>query len=146
MGSEPIPRRSRLAIGVARGMSTMMVTTLFRGGMLLGMLLIAISGAASPWGGEEESQLASHQSSLANNGVHSVMKRGAAGEVKKRKSEKKSGSKTEKKKKGKQEKSVKKGKNRKGKKTKGEKGKLEKGKKKKKSKNGKKRNGGKSKS
>merc|ERR1739838_1060719 len=125
MGSEPIPRRSRLAIGVARGMSTMMVTTLFRGGMLLGMLLIAISGAASPWGGEDENQLASHQSSLANNGVHSVMKRGAAGEVKKRKSEKKSGSKTEKKKKknkGKKEKSVKKGRNRKGKKSKAKKG------------------------
>merc|ERR1711971_949776 len=102
--SEPITRRSSLALGMARGLSSMMVT-LFRGGLLLGMLLIAISGAASPWGGEDESQLASHQSSLANNGVHSVMKRGAAGEVKKRKSEKKSGSKTEKKKKGKKEKS-----------------------------------------
>merc|ERR1712172_29684 len=91
-----------LGVGMARVMSStsMMVTTLFRGGVLLGMLLCAISGAASPWGGEEESQLASHQSSLANYGVHSVMRRGAAGEVKKRKSdEKKSDSKTEKKKK-----------------------------------------------
>merc|ERR1739842_42774 len=111
MGSEPITRRSRLAR--ARGMSSSSMVTLFRGGMLLGMLLIAISGAASPWGGEGESQLASHQSSLANNGVHSEMERGAA-EVKKRKSEKKSGSKTEKKKK--KENSIKKGKNRKGKK------------------------------
>merc|ERR1711971_1504513 len=133
--SEPITRRSSLALGMARGLSSMMVT-LFRGGLLLGMLLIAISGAASPWGGEDGSQLASHQSSLANNGVHSVMKRGAA-EVKRKSDEKKSGSKTEKKKK--KEKSVKKGKNRKGKKSKGEKGKLKKGNKKK-SKKGKKRN------
>merc|ERR1712172_69061 len=129
--SEPITRRSRLA------MAKSMMVTLFGGGVLLGMLLIAISGAASPWGGEgDESQLASHQSSLANNGVHSVMKRGAA-EVKRKSDEKKSGSKTEKKKK--KEKSVKKGKNRKGKKSKGEKGKLKKGNKKK-SKKGKKRN------
>merc|ERR1712172_33791 len=109
------------------GMAKSMMVTLFRGGVILGILLIAISGAASPWGGEDESQLASHQSSLANYGVRSVMKRGAAGEVKQRKSEKKSGSKTEKKKKG--EKSVKNGKNRKGKMSKGEKGKLKKGKK-----------------
>ena len=74
------------------------------------------------------------------------MKRGA-GEVRKRKSEKKSGGETEMKKggKGKKEKDVKKGKNRKGKSNKGgkeTKGKLKKGKKKN---NGKKRNGGKSK-
>merc|ERR1711934_612794 len=54
----------------------------------LGMLL-AISGAASPWGGEGESQLASHQSPFASNGVRSVMKRGAG--VVKRKSDKKPG-------------------------------------------------------
>ena len=79
-----------------------------------------------------------------------MMRRGADGEVKKRKSEKKSGSKAEKKKKkkkeGKKEKGIKKKKNRKGKKSKGEKGKgkLKNGKKKKR-KNGKTRSGGKSK-
>merc|ERR1712037_807621 len=65
------------------GMASSMVT-LFRGGVLLGMLL-AISGAASPWAGEDGSQLASHQSFLANNGVRSVMKRGAGEVNKKRK-------------------------------------------------------------
>merc|ERR1712110_1013691 len=58
------------------------------GSLLLGLLL-AISGAASPWGGEGESQLASHRSPFASNGVRSVMKRGAG--VVKRKSDKKSG-------------------------------------------------------
>merc|ERR1711972_721833 len=106
------------SLGMARRqVASSMVVTLLRGGVLLGMLL-AISGAASPWGGEDESQLASHQSSsLANNGVRSVMKRGA--EVVKRKSKKKSVSGTEKKKKKKgeekkNEKNVEKGKNRKG--------------------------------
>merc|ERR1712037_664350 len=123
------------------GMASSMVT-LFRGGVLLGMLL-AISGAASPWAGEDGSQLANHQSFLANNGVRSVMKRGAAEVKKKRKSDKKPRGETEEKEKkkkvekGKKEKNVKKGKNRKGKK--GKKGKLKKGKKKK---NGKRRNGG----
>merc|ERR1711990_324148 len=101
------------------------MVTLFGGGVLLGMLL-AISGAASPWAGEDGSQLASHQSFLANNGVRSVMKRGT--EEVKRKSKKKSGP-TEKKKKKK-----------KGEKCKGKKSEKGKGKK-----NGKKRNGGKSK-
>merc|ERR1712130_1084083 len=103
------------SLGMARRQvsSSSMVVTLLRGAVLLGMLL-AISGAASPWGGEDESQLASHQSSsLANNGVRSVMKRGA-GAVK-RKSKKKSVSGTEKKKnkkgeKGKKEKNLEKGK------------------------------------
>merc|ERR1712032_534761 len=132
------------------GPGSSMMVTLFRGAVLLGILLLAISGAASPWGGEDESQLASHQTLVSNNGVHSLMRRGADGEVKKRKSEKKSGSKAEKKKKkkkeGKKEKGIKKKKNRKGKKSKGEKGKgkLKKGKKKKR-KNGKTRSGGKSK-
>merc|ERR1719275_129809 len=101
------------------------MVSLFRGGLLLGMLL-AISGAASPWAGEDGGQLASHHSFLANSGVRSVMKRGA-GAVK-RKSEKKSGGEgTEKKKKkkkggkGKKERNIKKGKNRKGKKSQGEK-------------------------
>merc|ERR1712037_454722 len=76
------------SLGMARRlMSTM--DTLFRASLLLGLLL-AISGAASPWGGEGESQLASHQSPFTSNGVRSVMKRGA-GVVKKRKSDKKSG-------------------------------------------------------
>merc|ERR1711874_430609 len=75
------------SLGMARRlMSTM--DTLFRASLLLGLLL-AISGAASPWGGEGESQLANHQSPFASNGVRSVMKRGA--EVVKRKSDKKSG-------------------------------------------------------
>merc|ERR1712088_746458 len=75
------------SLGMARRlMSTM--DTLFRASLLLGLLL-AISGAASPWGGEGESQLASHQSPFASNGVRSVMKRGAG--VVKRKSDKKSG-------------------------------------------------------
>merc|ERR1712001_468009 len=76
------------SLGMARRlMSTM--DTLFRASLLLGLLL-AISGAASPWGGDEgESQLASHQSPFASNGVRSVMKRGAG--VVKRKSDKKSG-------------------------------------------------------
>merc|ERR1712037_687744 len=96
------------------GMASSMVT-LFGGGVLLGMLL-AISGAASPWAGEDGRQLASHQSFLANNGVRSVMKRGAGEVNKKRKSEKKPGGEKKKKKKGvkgKKEKNVKKGKNRK---------------------------------
>merc|ERR1711935_795670 len=116
------------SLGMAGRLLSSMVSmvTLLRGGLLLGLLL-AISGAASPWGGEEESRLASHQSSLANNGVRSVMKRGTGGV--KRKSEKKSGGGTERQKKtkkgekGKKEKNVKKGKNRKGKKSKGERGK-----------------------
>merc|ERR1712226_1226539 len=75
------------SLGMARRlMSTM--DTLFRASLLLGLLL-AISGAASPWGGEGESQLGSHQSPFASNGVRSVMKRGAG--VVKRKSDKKSG-------------------------------------------------------
>merc|ERR1711981_396456 len=75
------------SLGMARRlMSTM--DTLFRASLLLGLLL-AISGAASPWGGEAESQLASHQSPFASNGVRSVMKRGAG--VVKRKSDKKPG-------------------------------------------------------
>merc|ERR1712083_348015 len=76
------------SLGMARRlMSTM--DTLFRASLLLGLLL-AISGAASPWGGDEgESQLASHQSPFASNGVRSVMKRGAG--VVKRRSDKKSG-------------------------------------------------------
>merc|ERR1712210_366606 len=75
------------SLGMARRlMSTM--DTLFRASLLLGLLL-AISGAASPWGGESESQLASHRSPFASNGVRSVMKRGAG--VVKRKSDKKSG-------------------------------------------------------
>merc|ERR1739842_121253 len=90
------------------GMASSMVT-LFRGGVLLGMLL-AISGAASPWAGEDGSQLASHQSFLANNGVRSVMKRGAAEVKKKRKSEKKPGGRTEENKKKKKKKKVEKGK------------------------------------
>merc|ERR1712032_1702639 len=124
------------SLGMARGPGSSMMVTLFRGAVLLGILLLAISGAASPWGGEDESQLASHQTLVSNNGVHSLM----------RKSEKKSGSKAEKKKKkkkeGKKEKGIKKKKNRKGKKSKGEKGKgkLKKGKKKKR-KNGKTRSG-----
>merc|ERR1712032_1549970 len=129
------------SLGMARGPGSSMMVTLFRGAVLLGILLLAISGAASPWGGEDESQLASHQTLVSNNGVHSLMRRGADGEVKKRKSEKK-----KKKKEGKKEKGIKKKKNRKGKKSKGEKGKgkLKKGKKKKR-KNGKTRSGGKSK-
>merc|ERR1712203_1182530 len=75
------------SLGMARRlMSTM--DTLFMASLLLGLLL-AISGAASPWGGEGESQLASHQSPFASNGVRSVMKRGAG--VVKRKSDKKPG-------------------------------------------------------
>merc|ERR1711910_303743 len=120
------------SLGMARGPGSSMMVTLFRGAVLLGILLLAISGAASPWGGEDESQLASHQTLVSNNGVHSLMRRGADGEVKKRKSEKKSDSKAEKKKKKKK---------RKGKKSKGEKGKLKKGKKKKR-KTGKTRSGG----
>merc|ERR1712083_454646 len=101
------------SLGMARGPGSSMMVTLFRGAVLLGILLLAISGAASPWGGEEESQLGSHQSSsLANNGVHSLMRRGADGEVKTRRSENKSDSKAEKKKKkkmkeGKEEKGIK---------------------------------------
>merc|ERR1712060_896683 len=75
------------SLGMARRlMSTM--DTLFRASLLLGLLL-AISGVASPWGGEGESQLASHQSPFASNGVRSVMKRGSG--VVKRNSDKKSG-------------------------------------------------------
>merc|ERR1711974_267181 len=75
------------SLGMARRlMSTM--DTLFRASLLLGLLL-AISGAASPWGGDGESQLASHHSPFASNGVRSVMKRGAG--VVKRKSDKKPG-------------------------------------------------------
>merc|ERR1712168_572635 len=103
------------------GMARHGMVSLFRGGVLLGMLL-AISGAASPWAGEDGGQLASHQSFLANSGVRSVMKRGAR--AVKRKSEKKSGGggtekKKKKKKGGKKERNIKKGKNRKGKKSQG---------------------------
>merc|ERR1711909_2326 len=105
------------SLGMARRPMTISVVTLFRGGVLLGMLL-AIAGAASPWGGKDGSQLlASQQSFLANHGVRSMMKRGAGevGRIREDKSERDDKKKKKKKKrveaKEKKNKNIKKGKN-----------------------------------
>merc|ERR1712156_502682 len=85
---------------------------LFKGAMLLGMLL-AISGAASPWGGESGSQIESRPSSFlaaARDGVRSIMKR-ATGDEENNERKRKMGNSKRKKGKGKKERRVKKRKN-----------------------------------
>merc|ERR1712211_58766 len=81
--SESLGKDSIVAIqlGMAVGRLPSMATSLFKGAMLLGMLL-AISGAASPWGGESGSQIESRPSSFlaARDGVRSIMKRATGDE------------------------------------------------------------------
>merc|ERR1712211_78705 len=82
--SESLGKDSIVAIqlGMAVGRLPSMATFLFKGAMLLGMLL-AISGAASPWGGESGSQIESRPSSFlaaARDGVRSIMKRATGDE------------------------------------------------------------------
>merc|ERR1712107_867699 len=82
--SESLGKDSIVAIqlGMAMGRLPSMATFLFKGAMLLGMLL-AISGAASPWGGESGSQIESRPSSFlaaARDGVRSIMKRATGDE------------------------------------------------------------------
>merc|ERR1711928_10469 len=89
-----------------------MATFLFKGAMLLGMLL-AISGAASPWGGESGSQIESRPSSFlaaARDGVRSIMKQ-ATGDEENNEKKKKMGNSKSKKGRGKKERRVKKRKN-----------------------------------
>merc|ERR1712088_914805 len=86
--SESLGKDSIVAIqlGMAVGRLASMATFLFKGAMLLGMLL-AISGAASPWGGESGSQIESRPSSFlaaARDGVRSIMKRATGDEEKKK--------------------------------------------------------------
>merc|ERR1711972_1005937 len=86
-----------------------MATFLFKGAMLLGMLL-AISGAASPWGGESGSQIESRPSSFlatARDGVRSIMKR-ATGDEENNGKKKKMGNSKSKKGRGKKERKKKK--------------------------------------
>merc|ERR1712107_813717 len=82
--SESLGKDSIVAIqlGMAVGRLPSIATFLFKGAMLLGMLL-AISGAASPWGGESGSQIESRPSSFlaaARDGVRSIMKRATGDE------------------------------------------------------------------
>merc|ERR1711941_157358 len=103
--SEAITRRSRLA-KIASLLSSLawrwrlpsMATFLFKGAMLMGMLL-AISGAASPWGGESWSQIESRPSSFlaaARDGVRSIMKRATGDEENNEKKKKMGNSKSKK--------------------------------------------------
>merc|ERR1712107_671802 len=78
--SESLGKDSIVAIqlGMAVGRLPSMATFLFKGAMLLG-----ISGAASPWGGESGSQIESRPSSFlaaARDGVRSIMKRATGDE------------------------------------------------------------------
>merc|ERR1712004_805836 len=110
--SESLGKDSIVAIqlGMAVGRLPSMATFLFKGAMLLGMLL-AISGAASPWGGESGSQIESRPSSFlaaARDGVRSIMKRATGDEENNEKKKKKMGNSKSKKGRGKKERRVKK--------------------------------------
>merc|ERR1712083_731693 len=112
--SESLGKDSIVAIqlGMAVGRLPSMATFLFKGAMLLGMLL-AISGAASPWGGESGSQIESRPSSFlaaARDGVRSIMKR-ATGDEENNERKRKMGNSKSKKGRGKKEMRVKKRKN-----------------------------------
>merc|ERR1712107_174147 len=111
--SESLGKDSIFAIqlGMAVGRLPSIATFLFKGAMLLGMLL-AISGAASPWGGESGSQIESRPSSFlaARDGVRSIMKR-ATGDEENNGKKKKMGNSKSKKGRGKKERRVKKRKN-----------------------------------
>merc|ERR1712156_583049 len=112
--SESLGKDSIVAIqlGMAVGRLASMATFLFKGAMLLGMLL-AISGAASPWGGESGSQIESRPSSFltaARDGVRSIMKR-ATGDEENNEKKKKMGNSKIKKGRGKKERRIKKKKN-----------------------------------
>merc|ERR1712156_1264245 len=109
--SESLGKDSIVAIqlGMAVGRLPSMATFLFKGAMLLGMLL-AISGAASPWGGESGSQIESRPSSFlaaARDGVRSIMKR-ATGDEENNERKRKMGNSKSKKGRGKKERRVKK--------------------------------------